>query len=94
MKNTFYALLLLMASHLAFSQAPEAPKGNGKITGIVRDSTNTQPVEFANIALIDPKTNKPINGSVADEKGKFSIVKIPNGSYFVDISFIGYRTKR
>jgi len=94
MKSTFGFIVLLTLSRLAFSQAPEAPKGHGKITGIVRDSTNTQPVEFANIALIDPKTNKPTNGSVADEKGKFSIVKIPNGSYFVDISFIGYRTKR
>jgi outer membrane receptor protein involved in Fe transport len=86
--------LLLFMGHFLMAQSPEAPKGNGKVTGIVRDSTNTQPVEFANVALIDPKTNKPINGSVADEKGKFSIVKIPNGSYFIDISFIGYRTKR
>jgi len=86
--------LLLFISHFLMAQSPDTPKGNGKVTGIVRDSTNTQPVEFANIALIDPKTNKPINGSVADDKGKFSIVKIPNGSYFVDISFIGYRTKR
>ncbi|MFN5431746.1 MAG: TonB-dependent receptor domain-containing protein [Cyclobacteriaceae bacterium] len=86
--------LLLFICHFLMAQSPETPKGNGKVTGIVRDSTNTQPVEFANVALIDPKTNKPINGSVADEKGKFSIVKIPNGSYFIDISFIGYRTKR
>ncbi|MCX8491943.1 MAG: TonB-dependent receptor [Cyclobacteriaceae bacterium] len=86
--------LLLCIGHFLAAQSPEAPKGNGKITGIVRDSTNTQAVEFANIALIDSKTNKPINGSVADEKGKFSIVKIPTGSYFIDISFIGYRTKR
>jgi outer membrane receptor for ferrienterochelin and colicin len=94
MKNIFFAYLLLTASYIAVAQSQETPKGNGKITGIVRDSTNSQPVEFANIALIDPKSNKPINGSVADDKGKFSIVKIPNGSYFVDISFIGYRTKR
>ncbi|MFO0508024.1 MAG: hypothetical protein ACK5YS_04055, partial [bacterium] len=72
MKNIFYITVLSGVSYFAAAQTEEILKGNGKITGIVRDSTNTQPVEFANIALIDPKTNKPINGSVADEKGKFS----------------------
>ncbi len=86
--------ILILSGYLLLAQDSTTPKGNGKITGIVRDSTNSQPVEFANVALIDPKTNKPVNGAVADEKGKFSIIKIPNGSYFVDISFIGYYTKR
>jgi hypothetical protein len=94
MKRLFTFSLTLFASYFLVAQTPVVPKGNGKIAGIVRDSTNSQPVEFANIALIDPATKKPINGAVADEKGKFAIVKIPNGNYFVEISFIGYNTKR
>jgi len=93
-KNFITVVSLILISYFSFAQAPEAPKGNGKITGIVRDSTNSQPVEFANVALIDPSTKKPINGAVADDKGKFSIVKIPTGNYIVEISFIGYNTKR
>jgi outer membrane receptor protein involved in Fe transport len=94
MKKLFILSALVLSSYFLAAQTPAAPKGNGKVTGIVRDSTNSQPVEFANIALIDPSTNKPVNGAVADEKGKFSITKILNGNYFVDISFIGYHTKR
>lgn len=94
MKKLFTVVSLSLISLFSFGQAPEAPKGNGKITGIVRDSTNSQPVEFANVALIDPATKKPVNGAVADDKGKFSIVKIPTGNYIVEISFIGYTTKR
>jgi outer membrane receptor protein involved in Fe transport len=94
MKRLFTLLILFSSNHLLQAQDSTLPKGNGKITGIVRDSTNSQAVEFANVALIDPKTNKPVNGAVADEKGKFSITKIANGNYFVEISFIGYDTKR
>lgn len=84
---------IFLVTYIAlFGQAPAT--GNGKITGIVRDSTNAQPVEFANIALIDPATKKPVNGAVADDKGKFTINKVATGNYVVEISFIGYGTKR
>lgn len=91
-KLLIFALVII--THQAFSQAQPQKVGHGKITGILRDSVSTQPVEFANVALIDPTTNKPVNGAVADEKGKFSIIKILSGNYFVEISFIGYATKR
>jgi outer membrane receptor protein involved in Fe transport len=94
MKKLFILSILLLTNYLSPGQDATAAKGNGKIKGILRDSTNSQPVEFANIALIDPKTSKPVNGSVADDKGKFTISKITNGSYILEISFIGYATKR
>ena len=94
MKKVIFISVLLLSGNLLFGQTAESLKGHGKISGIVRDSTNSQAVEFANIALIDPATKKPVNGSVADDKGKFTVAKIPNGNYFLDISFIGYNTKR
>jgi hypothetical protein len=51
---------------------------------------SNQPVEFANVALMDPNTSKPVNGSIADDKGKFVITKVAEGSYNVSVSFIGY----
>jgi len=70
----------------------ETSKGNGKIAGTVIDGETNLPVEFANVALIDPKTGKPIDGAVCDEKGKFTITKIAEGTYSVAITFIGYET--
>ncbi|HMI68139.1 MAG TPA: carboxypeptidase-like regulatory domain-containing protein, partial [Cyclobacteriaceae bacterium] len=69
------------------------PKGNGRIFGVVKDSTGGGPVEFANVAIVDPVTRKPVNGTVCDDKGKFSISKMAHGHYLVVISFIGYQTK-
>jgi outer membrane receptor protein involved in Fe transport len=89
-KYSFLAIFVFSITLNLFGQA--APKGNGKITGSVVDAENNQPVEFANIALVDPSTGKPVDGGVADDKGKFTIHKIAEGTYTVTISFIGYET--
>lgn len=73
--------------------AEDAPKGNGKITGILVDSTSGKPVEFATIALMDVKTNKPIDGTTSDAKGQFSLTKLAPGDYRLQYSFIGYKNK-
>lgn len=90
MKKLLLLMLLVISYHFAFAQAP---KGNGKITGTVVDSTTHQPVPFATVALTDPATNKPIDGAVADDKGNFTIAKVGEGDYKILISFIGYQTK-
>ncbi len=72
---------------------PPMDLASGKITGVVQDSTNNQGVEFATVAVLDAITRKPINGDVCDDKGKFTLSKIPAGNYIISISFIGYTTK-
>ena len=73
--------------------AEDSPKGNGKIKGILVDSTSKKPVEFASLALVDIKTNNPIDGTTTDEKGAFSLSKVASGNFKILISFIGYKTK-
>ncbi|GAB2603201.1 TonB-dependent receptor [Spirosoma areae] len=73
--------------------AEDVPKGNGKITGLLVDSTSGKPVEFATIALMDVKTNKPIDGTTSDVKGNFSLTKLGPGEYRLQYSFIGYKTR-
>lgn len=72
--------------------APVA-KGNAKITGYVIDSAATQAVEFANIALFNKATNKIVDGTVADEKGKFVMKGLAAGDYKIQISFVGFSNK-
>ncbi|HMG89244.1 MAG TPA: TonB-dependent receptor [Chryseolinea sp.] len=101
MKKTFTLIFCIGFSLSAVAQNPStgAPtqesvqKGHARVYGSVMDAESNQPVEFANIALIDPQTNKPVDGSVADDKGKFNIVKVVEGTYNVSISFIGYETQ-
>ena len=74
--------------------AQAAPKGSAKIVGFVIDSAATKAVEFASVALINKATNKPVDGTVADEKGKFTLNKIATGDYVISVSFLGYVSKR
>jgi outer membrane receptor protein involved in Fe transport len=67
-------------------------KGTGKITGYVIDSSATKAVEFANIGLFNKANGKPVDGTTADEKGKFTLHKIAKGEYKLMITFIGFKT--
>lgn len=69
-------------------------QSNAKITGTVVDSLTQQPVEFANIALVAPGSETPLDGTICDEKGGFTLSKIAVGNYQVLVSFIGFETKR
>ncbi|MGG7666464.1 TonB-dependent receptor domain-containing protein [Dyadobacter sp. BHUBP1] len=89
----FVVLILFpaIAANHSFAQAPA--QGNSKISGIVLDSAAARGVEFASIALFNVTDNKAIDGTTADENGKFAISKVAPGSYKLMISFIGYKDK-
>jgi outer membrane receptor protein involved in Fe transport len=65
----------------------------GSIVGTVVDADTQQPVPYATITLVEPATSKPVDGTMADDKGKFTLNKVASGSYRLAISFIGYETK-
>jgi outer membrane receptor protein involved in Fe transport len=92
MKSTklILAFFLVLYSHFIFAQDPD--DGRGKIYGTVIDSSASVPVEYAVVSLIDKTTNKPVNGAICDEKGKFTLTKIKAGEYKLTISFLGYAT--
>ncbi len=81
------------AAAIPGTSSDTSPRGNAKLTGTVTDSTTGKPVEFASIALINAQTKKPIDGTVADDKGKFTLSKLPQGDFQLLISFVGYRNK-
>ncbi len=90
MKKLSIVLLIFSGLISSGALAQTAVKANGKISGTVIDASTQAPVEFATVALVLPNTTKPINGSICDDKGKFTIAKVPNGTYQIIISFIGY----
>jgi outer membrane receptor protein involved in Fe transport len=101
-RNAAFLLFATFLTQTVNAQAPAAttsavsdaaPKGNSKISGIVLDSAAAKGVEFASIALFNVVDNKAIDGTTADENGKFSITKVVPGSYKLLISFIGFKDK-
>ncbi|TGE24621.1 TonB-dependent receptor [Hymenobacter aquaticus] len=71
--------------------APQAPAGTGRVTGTITDAASKEPVSYATVVLLNPATGKAVDGTSADDKGKFSIPRVPAGTYTVQISFIGYK---
>jgi outer membrane receptor protein involved in Fe transport len=71
----------------------QTPKGTSKISGTILDSASAKGVEFASIALYNKTSGQAIDGTVADEKGKFELTKIVAGDFKILISFIGYGNK-
>ncbi len=70
-----------------------ANRGAAKISGVILDSASRQPVEFASVALVNVTTGKTIDGASADDKGRFTITKVPVGEFNLLVSFVGYRNK-
>ncbi|WP_345052295.1 TonB-dependent receptor domain-containing protein [Hymenobacter glaciei] len=71
----------------ALTTAPRAAAG--RITGTVTDAATNKPVSYASVAVLDAD-NKPVNGGVAGDDGKFVLAGIPAGTYTVQVSFLGY----
>lgn len=62
-------------------------QGAGGIEGAVIDESTKQPLVGANILVVNTTL-----GTTTDLEGKFSLNKIPPGSYNLEIRFIGYKS--
>ncbi len=87
MKPLFFTILITLITLPTIAQKAE---GNGKLSGTIIESGTRTPIEFATVVLIDMGTGNTVDGTVADNKGKFSLNKIPDGRYKISISFIGF----
>lgn len=81
-------LTLVLLSNLALAEETV----NGKISGTISDSGTKEGVEFATVALVTAD-GKTVDGTICDDKGRFTLNKIAEGKYQVVISFVGYETK-
>ncbi|WP_440121238.1 TonB-dependent receptor domain-containing protein [Tenacibaculum sp. Ill] len=64
---------------------------NLRLTGIVLDKKNNQPLPFVTITCKNT-SNQILTGSISDEKGNFKIEKLPKESLLLTFQFIGYKT--
>ena len=59
---------------------------SGTITGKVINAQTDQPIENANIEILDT-----VMGTVSDTLGEFSLTDLPSGTYRIGVTFIGFR---
>jgi len=65
----------------------------GSITGRVFDADQGVPVEYANVVLYSLPESTQVNGTITDKTGGFRLDAVQPGSYYLEISFIGYRDR-
>jgi outer membrane receptor protein involved in Fe transport len=92
LKKIAFLGFLLIAPFLIKAQ-PSANLSPGKINGIIIDSIDHQPIEYATIALSFHTTTDIINGTTSDSAGKFILSKVSKGTYRITINFLGYEKK-
>jgi hypothetical protein len=62
---------------------------SGKIQGVVVDEYTEDPIPYANVVILGTE-----RGTATDEDGHFFLLDIPPGVYTVEVSCVGFQSKR
>ncbi|MEL6657614.1 MAG: TonB-dependent receptor [Bacteroidota bacterium] len=90
MRALITTLIICLCSSFLLAQTTDTPKKQGTVKGKVLDELQ-QPVAYATISVSDAEGTL-ISGGITDEKGKFSLDKLPFGTLAVEVQFLGYQT--
>jgi len=71
-----------------------AETGPGTIGGQIIDSLTRTPVEYATVILKKLDNGQLVTGTVTDSTGLFRLEDIPLGLYKLELSLVGYETKK
>ena len=63
------------------------------LSGMVKDNRTKTSIPYVNVVVKNEKDSAFVSGTVTGEDGRFTLEKIKPGSYFLEISFMGYETK-
>ena len=64
------------------------------VSGIIKDKNTKIVLPFVNVVLKTEKDSTFVSGTVTNEEGRFSLSKIKSGSYYLEVSYISYTTKK
>lgn len=92
----FIVSFLLVITHGKGQQLPDSPSNltsKGQITGTLLDSTSRLPISFATIALLS-ETGTILTGQTTTQAGHFVFAGLTDGTYGLQISYVGYQLKK
>lgn len=70
--------------------SPNPNLSQATISGIIIEEKSKQAVEYATIAIYKQENRELLTGTVSNPSGHFTLDKIPNGQYYLNIQFIGF----
>lgn len=86
-KFNILVVILILTSSYALAQ-------RGSLKGVIVDKSTEENIPFATIAIMNAGEQQAFTGAVSDENGNFLIDKIPFGLYDMEVSFIGYTSRK
>ncbi len=82
--KSLHVLLFFMSCTLSFSQT---------ITGKITEE-NKRPIEFANVVLFNSDSQNVVTGVISNESGVYIFSDISKGNYYLEVSTLGFKTKK
>lgn len=81
-------LFVFISQHSSFAQISVT------VSGIIKAKTTKAPLAYVNVILKTEKDSVFVTGTVSNEEGRFSLANIKPNNYVIELSFIGYFTKK
>lgn len=88
LRKLLFTLSIAVCAVLSVS----AQVGQGSIKGLISNGENGEPIPFANVTLMNGSDQ--VLGTTTDFDGKYTLKPIPPGSYDLQVSYVGFQTKR
>jgi TonB-dependent receptor len=89
MSSPLKSSLIVTGFSLALLLSPMILLGQGTIRGMITDSVTSTPLVGANVYLLGTAL-----GSTTDLEGRYSIMRVPAGSYTLKVSYVGYKSNQ
>lgn len=84
-------LWLLCTTTICLAQ----PGESGLVKGLIIEHATEEPMEYVNILLFEEEEEEThFKGATTNQEGAFVLADIPFGKYYLQISFIGFETRR
>ncbi len=82
-------VLLFYSISVSFAQTTSVT-----LSGIVKSKNDKSALPYVNVVLKTEKDSVLVTGTVTDEEGRFTLSGIKPNNYFLEISYIGFTTKK
>lgn len=87
-------IIFVFAIFISLSYVLRAQVSSVTISGIVKEKTTNIALAYVNVVAKTEKDSLFITGTITNEDGRFALSSIKPGNYRLEISFVGYLTKK